>query len=117
MYQRTIADDIKEVELSIEEAKKAVEIRDAIARLEKNRDFKKVILDLYFGDHAQRIAHLYSDPNVEREEVHNQLIGIGVLKQFLLAQRQMGQNALDAMQDYEGTLDELRSQEAEGSDA
>lgn len=56
-----MSDDIQKIELSIEEARKYVEQRDAALRLADNRDFKKLVIDGYFKDEAARLTGLLGE--------------------------------------------------------
>ena len=43
-----MSEQIKQLEMSIDEAKELIALGDSIERLYKNKDFKKVILEGYF---------------------------------------------------------------------
>lgn len=60
----TNEEDIKAIELSVEQARKIVEFGKAIKRLEKTSEYKTVIQDGYFTEEAARLVHLTADPNM-----------------------------------------------------
>lgn len=110
-------EQIHHVELSLEEAKKTVAFGEAIARLEKNRDFQRVILDGYFTDEARRLTFLTADVTLDDKSTNAVLYGIraiGELRQFLLNRKAMGEIAKKEVHDHEETLEELRTEEADG---
>jgi len=105
---------IEMVELSLEMATKAVATRDAILRLSKNRDFKKIIMDGFLYDDAARLAHLSSDAIISdevRASVMRDLNGCGALKRYLFTQTTKGNQAEDAISVDRDTLDELRNEQ------
>lgn len=50
--------EVESIELSIQAAKRDKELRDAVVRLQKNPDFKKVIVEGYFQKEALRLLEL-----------------------------------------------------------
>lgn len=112
--------DIRQVEVSIEHAKKAVDMRDALVRLSKNRDFKKVILEGYLEKEAARLALIsaHSHPtHVEnRDEIILQIQGISCFNQFLQTIEMIGNVMANEIAQNEELLDELRAVEASGEE-
>lgn len=108
--------EIEQVELSMAEAEKIRDFGHALERLERNPDFKKVILDGYFYDEASRLVMLTAEINLkpeQKEAVHAGIRGIGELRQFLMARKQMGQMADKEIIDHRDTLVDLRTGEGE----
>ena len=107
--------DIREIEVSIEEAKKIAKRAERVRRLEKNPDFKALILEGYFTEEAARLAHLVTDPQVIQgghlDFVQNDLKGIGALKRFLTATLQLGDIAAQEVKEYQEALEEIRAEE------
>jgi hypothetical protein len=105
--------NVHEVEMSIAEAKKLVDRRDAVKRLSKNRDFRKIIDDGYFKDEAARLTSITADPNLkeQREDIFVALQGISTFKQYLQTIITMGNMAEAEIMDNEEILDELRGEE------
>lgn len=103
-----------EISVSLEEAKKTLDIKNSIDRLYSNPDFKKVVLEGYFKEEAARLVHLRSDPEMRAKE--NQQIelmldidAIGRFSNYLRTQIFKGNHALKAIEDYEEeikTMDE-----------
>lgn len=96
-------ESIQELEENIQESKAVVEVGEALGRLIRNRDFKKVIIDGYFRDEAIRLVHLKSDPAFQTPErqqsILSQMDAIGVLSQYfntLNHQAEQARKAIDA---------------------
>ena len=108
-------EQIQHVELSLEEAKKIVDLGEAISRLEQNRDFQKVILDGYFGAESKRLAFLTADvtlPPENQQAVWAGIRSIGELRAYLLSRKSMAEVARKEIGDHQETLEELRGEEA-----
>ena len=71
------------------------ELRQALERLEKNEDFKKVILDGYFTDKAKNGVSLLANPQIKatgkRGEVMEELVAISQLQDYFLVIKAMGE--------------------------
>ena len=109
--------EVNELELNIKEAKELVELGAALARLEKNRDFKKVIQEQYLNKEAVRLVHAKGDANMQDAKLQANILrdidGIGSFTQFLNFLQYQAEMARDAISECEDTLDHLR---AEGAD-
>lgn len=110
-----LAAQIEQVELSIEEATKVVEFGEALQRLERNPDFKKVIFEGYFTTEAARLVMLTGDTTLKPEQQDNTLHsirGIAELRNFLFARKALAeQMAKDIVFHKEG-LEEMRGEDA-----
>ena len=77
---------IEQIELSIENAKKRIDDAAALDRLYKSPDFKQIFLDGYFRDEASRTVLLKADPNMqgkrEQKDCNNVILAIGMLRQY-----------------------------------
>ena len=104
-------DAIQEIELSIKEAQKMVDLGAAVQRLATNRDFKKVILEGFFEDEAIRLVHLKADPNMQSSDsqkaILTQMDAIGALRQYLETLAQLAGMAQKSIEADEQTRDEL----------
>ena len=109
------ADQIQEVELSIEQARGAVSTMTALDTLRKNKDFKNLIETQYFEKEASRLVLLRADPNMQdsesQVEINNQITAIGYLRQYFTTIYQLGRMAEKAVHDDEATLEELNKAE------
>lgn len=107
--------DIETIELSIEHAKKSANLKKALERLLKNRDFNTVFLTNYFEQEPARLVLLKADPNlqgeVEQKEIMKQIDAIGSVRQFMSNTLQLGRMAEKAIADDERTRDELLAED------
>ena len=102
---------IEEVELTIKQAKEAVELKDSVLKLQKNKDFKAVINEGYFEKQASRLVLLKADPSMQSErdqkEIDNNIIAIGYLRQYLSTLVQLGYKAEREVVDAEQAREEI----------
>ena len=109
---------IEQVEMSMEEAKRIIETGDAIKRLYDNEDFKKVILDGYFKDEAARVVGLRADANMmgenEQKMIDTIITSIGGLRQYFLARMRMAESAKMALEQDQETHAELLREDVQG---
>lgn len=108
---------IEEIELNIQEAKKIVELGDALERLISNRDFDKVFTDGYLREEAIRLVHLKGDPNLQDAESQKMILGqmdaIGNFTSYIQKVRHAANTARKAIEADEETREELLAEGAE----
>lgn len=113
----------KEIEVSIEGAKKLVALRDAYDRLEKNKDFKLLIANGYMVDEALRLTGLLSEVSedknapaqfgsVSKDKIVSQLQAIAHFAAFLRGVDAKTEGIRDSLHAYEQER-ELQLQQAE----
>jgi hypothetical protein len=111
------AEDMLNIEETIEEHKRDVARKNALARLENNPDFKTIITDGFLEKHAIRQVLLKSHPGLQNEAqqkmIDMQIIAIGGLKQFLISVFTAGLNAEESLTADEATLEEMLKEDAE----
>ena len=106
--------DVKEIEQSIEGLKAQVALRDQVLKLEKNREFRNVILDGFCTKEAATYVQLSADPNLgknEREDALALAQASGHIKRYLSVLKAMGNNAESQIPRYEQGLVEARQEE------
>lgn len=112
--------EMKEIQVSIEEAKKMVERADTLERLKKNPDFIKLIEEDYLREEAIRLTHLLDHPDqvmqASQQHIMNDLKGIAALRRYFSTVIQMGNKADDEIIAHENELEMLRSGEYEDID-
>ena len=108
--------EIQQLDRSIQQAQKIVDLGDSLERLRNNKDFKKLISEGYFEKEAVRLVHLLSDTNMQsleaQQSIQKQMIGVGMFHQYLQTiaiQAQMANRGLAA---DEQTRAELLAEEA-----
>ncbi len=78
---------VEEVRISIEQKKEMIGLGDAVERLSRNRDFKKLIDTEYFGNEPKRLVSLLGHPDMQDEysqkEIHNQMLAIAYFRKYL----------------------------------
>lgn len=85
--------------LSVEDtnSKYHIEMLEALERLEKNKDYIKVIEDGYFRDETLRTTSLLASYDIKskglRPELMENLIAISNLQNYLETVRNLGENA------------------------
>jgi len=81
-----LTEELELVDSRIEELKEMIEIKEALERLHKNEDFKKIILDVYLEKEAERLFKVLITPStLKRDTIQNiedKLSSIRNLKQF-----------------------------------
>ena len=106
---------MQQIELTISEAEEQVELAEALQRLHKNKDFKKIILDGYFEKTAQRAVMAKSDVNTQTVEAQkgwdNVIIGVGQLGQYFHKIFVFGENAANALDADKNTREELLAED------
>jgi hypothetical protein len=107
--------EIKSLELNINQAKTMIEQGAALARLRNNRDFKLIIGNGYFELEAVRLVHLKADPSMQTKEhqeaVIKQIDAIGSLNMFFHSVNHRATVAQRAVEADEETLSELLVEE------
>ena len=114
-----LENELQEIEVTIEELKKAVELRDTVLRLHNNKDFQKIVEEGYFVQEASRILLLKGDPNLPADKaafLEMDGYGPGAFKRYLYTAVQMGNQAEDQIQQEMATMDEINQAIAEGEE-
>jgi hypothetical protein len=108
-----IAQDIEEIELTIEHARHLVEKAEMADRLSRNPDFRKLIMEGYFETETARLGLLVGDPHHadSQEMIMNDLKGTGALKRFFQNIFLLGRTAAAEIESSGYTLQELRDEE------
>lgn len=105
------------VEVSIEECKRAIAMRDAALKLKSNPAFKKLILQGFFQDEAAALVMKKSDPNCQDEAnqavINKSIDSIGLFRQFLVETIQKGNQMEGALEADRKTLEELQEEAGE----
>lgn len=108
-------DTVQQIEENIREAKKLVELDVALERLEKNQDFKKVIVDGYLTAEAVRLVHAKADPQFQTPERQAfflaQIDAIGGLLNYFRGVSHQASNARKAIEADEAAIEEIHAEE------
>lgn len=105
--------DITTLELTIEQAKAAVKLRDHADKLLKNRDFKALFDDEYFDSYVKNTALMLSEVKVDDPKMHEDLVleleAVGRVRGFIRSVFQKGAMADKSIVEAEEMIDELRA--------
>lgn len=95
-----------------------VEMGEALARLEKNADFKKVIMDGYCGEKAEASVSLLAVPQIKAEgrraDIMEDLVSISNLKFYFQMIKQFHEAATDPILSSEEEAELLAEQNEQG---
>ena len=102
---------LEEINLTIEEAKKAIDLMKAYHRLADNPDFKLLIGQAYFIDEAaevvaKKVRLEYSD-EANQSFLDKIIYGIGSLRLYFNKVHNMGVKAENALEDHYETRNQI----------
>jgi len=105
------AEQLQQLEVSLDQAKEAVALKQAVLDLSKNKNFKKVVNDGYFKEEAARLVLIKSDDNMQEEDkqksIGRQIDAVGTFRQYLATQIALGNMAERAIEADENTREEI----------
>ena len=103
---------IKQLDISADDAKRMIKMKDDILQLLQNPLWKKVIDQGFFRDEPHRLVLLraefevLNDP-IKQKDIENQLTAVGGLWQWLKERIQLGRMATKTLAQAEETKDEI----------
>lgn len=104
--------DLQEIEVTIEEAKEAVELAEALEKLERSAAFKKLILKKYIADKPKTLTALFASPDErQRKAAELGMTGVAQLEMFFHQVHMQGQHAKNALEQLEQTKQDLVNEE------
>lgn len=107
--------NVRNIDIEIEEAKRAIKRLDMLTRLKKNKDFKALIDEGYFKEEASNLVIAKAIPHLRDEKQQkvfdNRIVAIGEFRQWLSEIETMGGIATKALQEAEATRDEIALEE------
>lgn len=101
-----------QLESSLSTVQEMIVLGEAVQRLKKNKDFKKVVLEAYFSSEPQRLTMLLAAPNIRndmRTQVHESLQAIAEFHSFLETILTESVRAKDMVGEIEDVLVEART--------
>lgn len=117
-----VAEQLESVELSIDEAKAKIERSKQLDRLEKNKDFKALILDHLLRENAITQVRLLAAPGlkapgegpaVAKAGIQARIDMIGELTNFFRWTHMEAEQAKHALSEHENTRSELLAEQLE----
>jgi predicted polyphosphate/ATP-dependent NAD kinase len=83
MEASDIKDELRQVDLRIEDLKKAIELGEAVERLHENEDFITLVIDGYMEEEAERIFGVLTTPTaLKRDQLENMMDKLGSIRDF-----------------------------------
>ena len=108
-------DNVENIDISIEHAKKGVNKMNSVINLSKNRDFIDVIEKGYFEEEASRLVLLKADPSLQKPEDQASIIraidAIGNFRQYLGSVIQIGRMMEKSLADDTETKHQMLKEE------
>ena len=108
------ANDIQEVEITIEQAHAQIRLGELAQELQKVPAYKELITEFYFCREASRLVMLKTDmafQTAERQHaLETDLVGISSLAAFMRNTILIGGYAKESLDQHLETLDELREE-------
>lgn len=108
--------NLLEIEAQIEQLKKEVEFGKLIEKLQRNSEFKKVVIDDYFEKEAIRLVHAKADQTMQSEAkqkyLDDAMKGISAFSDYLRTKLTIARQAADQLVSAE----DLRADLLEGDE-
>ncbi len=105
------AQEMQQVEISLEAAKEHLELGKALERLKDNPDFQKLFTHKYIETYAARLVRLKGSVGMQDERnqknIDMQIQGIGQFNQYMLFIEQEGQLAEKAIEDLDAEMEAM----------
>lgn len=102
---------VETIRIEIEQKKEMIAIGDAIGRIIRTRDWKKVVETEFLEREPQRLVSLLAHPDMQDEasqqEIKNQMLAIAYFRRFIANQlhfSELARQALPADQETEAQI-------------
>jgi hypothetical protein len=106
--------EIQTLELTIEQAKNAVKLKDQAERLIKNRDFKAVFEEEYFDSYVRNTSLLLAEVKYDNPKMYEDLVdeleAVGRVRGFIQGIFQKAREAEKAIVNAQSEIDLLREE-------
>ena len=107
--------EIEQIEVSIDSARKDVAKMESLLRLISNKDFQGLVDTGYFVDEASRLVILRADPDMQSDSlqktIDDGITAVGHFRQYLNTVMQIGRMAEQGIKEDEETRQELLAEE------
>ena len=109
-------DEVRNIDIEIEQAKELIAMRDALVRLEKNRDFRKVVSEGFLRDFALNTVAIRGRMEFRTNQAlmdsnTRKLDAVGELEEYLRNVRAHGARMDVALKEAEETRNEILATE------
>ena len=106
---------MQEIEITIEEAKRAIYLGELVTKLQLNPDFKELVTEGYFKEDAARVVMLKADKEFQTPEkqskLDNDILGISVFGEYLRTKKVLGNMAKDSLREHEQTREAIAQED------
>ena len=106
------------IEITMQQAQVAVDQGNALERLTRNKDFQLLFEQGYFLDEPQRLTMSMASPSTTTEQdrlvIHNGLLGISQLNQYLNTVRLQAETARKSVKVHEEYLEQISAEANQG---
>ncbi len=106
---------VETIRIEIEQKKEMIAIGDAIQRIVRTRDWKKLIETEYLEKEPQRLVTLLAHPGMQddasQKEIHNQMVAIAYFRQFIATQLHFSEMAKESLPESQETEAALLAEE------
>ena len=98
--------EVEELQITLEDAKRTVALRDDLMKLAKNKLFKTLIVDAYMKDESLRLTQIIGEfqHKENRDEIVDALKSISHFRQWMDRILGMGDVAEQSIKEYELAL-------------
>lgn len=106
--------ELEQVEIQIETAKKIISTRDDYVKLSKNRLFKNIIEKGYFQEEAARLVMAKANMGLndhQQARIDNMISGVGSLANYFEMIMRRGNEMEQALSEHEQTREEILAEE------
>lgn len=105
--------EIEAVELTIQDAREKVQLRDELVKLGNTKSFKKIFMEGYMKTEAVRLAEIAGEYGMVqyRDEIFDAIKGISHYRQYIDRILREGDMASEAIMQHEMMLDDMRAEE------
>ena len=102
---------LEEISEGMKKFKEEVVTGESLARLMKNKDFKKIILDFFLADRVDELLRQKCDPDrqheMEQAYIDKGIVACGYLAQFFEEVKLMSAKAKTSLESYEATRNDI----------
>lgn len=113
----TTEQDIREIEIDINQAEALVRTKQQMESLISNKAFTDIVEKGYFENEASRLVLLKADPNTQddsqQKDIMNRINAIGYLRQYFIGVMQRGRMAENSLEDHKKTREEMLAENME----
>jgi len=106
----------EDLRIEEEQAKELIKYRDALMRLQQNKDFKLIMSEGYFKNEASRLVLLRADPSIQEDpkivrSIDDKIIAVGELRQYFITTLARGHQAEESLKEAREAFKDMENGE------